>query len=106
MRSSRTALRTHTFTESVIREMTRVANEHGALNLAQGFPEHPIPAPVLEALERLSADADDAVFIGDSPHDVQAGHDAGVSTAAALWGPFPTTRWLALIGAGCAARRR
>ena len=31
---------------------------------------------------------EDAVFIGDSPHDVAAGHAAGVRTAAALWGPF------------------
>ena len=34
----RTALRTHSFTESVIREMTRVANQHDAINLSQGFP--------------------------------------------------------------------
>ena len=34
----RTARRTHGFTESVIREMTRVANMHEALNLAQGVP--------------------------------------------------------------------
>jgi aspartate/methionine/tyrosine aminotransferase len=39
----RTALRTHGFTESVIREMTRVANEHRAINLAQGFPDFPTP---------------------------------------------------------------
>ena len=49
----------------------------------------PHPAPVVEALSRLSAKADDAVFIGDSPHDVEAGRGAGVRTAAALWGPFP-----------------
>ena len=48
----------------------------------------PHPAPVVEALDRLSADASDAVFIGDSPHDVAAGNAAGVQTAAALWGPF------------------
>jgi aminotransferase len=35
--------------ESVIRDMTRVAEEAGAANLAQGFPEMPVPAPVLEA---------------------------------------------------------
>ena len=34
----RTARRTHTFTESVIREMTRVARKYAAVNLAQGFP--------------------------------------------------------------------
>src|SRR5262245_54612052 len=39
IQSARTAHRTHGFTESVIREMTRVANEHGAINLAQGFPD-------------------------------------------------------------------
>src|SRR5687768_11898047 len=45
----RTANRTHGFTESVIREMTRVANEHGAINLAQGFPDFPAPAVLKEA---------------------------------------------------------
>ena len=51
--------------------------------------EHkPHPAPVVEALRRLVAEADDAVFIGDSPHDVESGRGAGVRTAAALWGPF------------------
>lgn len=37
------------FTESVIREMTRLAMEHGAVNLAQGFPDFPAPNEVKEA---------------------------------------------------------
>jgi aminotransferase len=37
------------FTESVIREMTRLAMEHGAINLAQGFPDFAAPAEVKEA---------------------------------------------------------
>ena len=45
----RTARRTRTFTESVIREMTRVAHEHGAVNLAQGFPDFPAPDVLKEA---------------------------------------------------------
>ena len=45
----RTARRTHGFTESVIREMTRVAAEHGALNLAQGFPDFEAPDVLKEA---------------------------------------------------------
>jgi aspartate/methionine/tyrosine aminotransferase len=45
----RTATRTHGFTESVIREMTRVAAEHGALNLAQGFPDFPAPDSLKDA---------------------------------------------------------
>jgi aminotransferase len=39
----RTSQRASTFSESVIREMTRVAREHGAVNLAQGFPDFPAP---------------------------------------------------------------
>jgi aspartate/methionine/tyrosine aminotransferase len=37
------------FTESVIREMTRLAHQHDAVNLSQGFPDFPAPAPVKEA---------------------------------------------------------
>ncbi|MBK8248181.1 MAG: aminotransferase class I/II-fold pyridoxal phosphate-dependent enzyme [Gemmatimonadetes bacterium] len=43
------AQRAATFTESVIREMTRVAAQYGAINLAQGFPDFPMPAPMKEA---------------------------------------------------------
>jgi aminotransferase len=44
-----TARRTATFTESVIREMTRIAQQHEAINLAQGFPDFPMPEPMKEA---------------------------------------------------------
>jgi aminotransferase len=37
------------FTESVIREMTRLAQLHGAVNLAQGMPDFPAPAEIKEA---------------------------------------------------------
>ena len=43
------ATRTAHFTESVIREMTRLSNQHGGLNLSQGFPDFPAPAVVKEA---------------------------------------------------------
>ncbi|MEO7041542.1 MAG: aminotransferase class I/II-fold pyridoxal phosphate-dependent enzyme, partial [Gemmatimonadaceae bacterium] len=46
---TRTAQRTSTFNESVIREMTRVAHRTGAVNLAQGFPDFPMPAPMKQA---------------------------------------------------------
>ena len=48
----------------------------------------PHPEPVLTALDRLGYEPSDAVFIGDSVHDVEAGNAAGVLTIAALWGPF------------------
>jgi aminotransferase len=38
-----------TFTESVIREMTRLNHLHGGVNLSQGFPDFPAPAIVKEA---------------------------------------------------------
>lgn len=44
-----TANRTATFSESVIREMTRVAQQHGAINLAQGFPDFPMPQAMKDA---------------------------------------------------------
>ena len=44
-----TSHRTQLFTESVIREMTRVAREHDAINLAQGFPDFPAPDLLKEA---------------------------------------------------------
>ena len=47
-----TASRLAIFQESVIREMTRLANQHQAINLAQGFPDFDPPAPLIEALER------------------------------------------------------
>lgn len=48
----------------------------------------PHPEPVLFALRRLGVNADEAIFVGDSPHDMAAGREAGTETAAALWGPF------------------
>ena len=47
-----TAEHLNLFTESVIRQMTRVANEHGAINLSQGFPDFAPPAALVEAAER------------------------------------------------------
>jgi pyrophosphatase PpaX len=48
----------------------------------------PHPEPVERALEKLGADGETTVFIGDSPHDIASGRAAGVRTAGALWGPF------------------
>jgi L-glutamine---4-(methylsulfanyl)-2-oxobutanoate aminotransferase len=45
----RVSHRASTFTESVIREMTRLAMEHDAINLAQGFPDFPAPQAIKDA---------------------------------------------------------
>ncbi len=50
--SIRASAKAARFTESVIREMTRLANLHGAVNLSQGFPDFPAPEEVKEAARR------------------------------------------------------
>ncbi|MBW1760788.1 MAG: HAD-IA family hydrolase [Deltaproteobacteria bacterium] len=52
----------------------------------------PHPAPVLMALDALGSSPDDALFIGDSHHDIEAGRRAGVTTVAVTWGPLPRER--------------
>jgi aspartate/methionine/tyrosine aminotransferase len=49
--------RTANFKESVIREMTRLAINHGAVNLAQGYPDFPAPAAIKQAaIDAINAD--------------------------------------------------
>lgn len=48
----------------------------------------PDPEPVRTALDRLQVRPEHAMYVGDSPFDMLAGRAAGVTTVAALWGPF------------------
>ena len=50
----------------------------------------PDPEPLLEAARRAGVRGGEAVYIGDSIHDVVAGRAAGMTTIAVLWGPFDT----------------
>jgi aminotransferase len=47
------AARVGRFTESVIREQTRIAQIHGAINLAQGFPDFDPPERLIDALRQV-----------------------------------------------------
>ena len=58
---SRLAVRTAPFQESVIREMTRLGDEAGAVNLSQGLPEFDPPPAMLEA-------ASAAIWEGDNQY--------------------------------------
>lgn len=49
----------------------------------------PFPDPVYLALQNLQIAAQDVLFVGDSPYDIQSGRGAGVRTGAATWGPHP-----------------
>ncbi|MBR0495242.1 MAG: aminotransferase class I/II-fold pyridoxal phosphate-dependent enzyme, partial [Treponema sp.] len=46
--------RTSTFTDSVIRRMTRISNQYGAVNLSQGFPDFEPPREILERLAQVT----------------------------------------------------
>ena len=46
--------RTETFTDSVIRRMTRISLKYNAVNLSQGFPDFDPPKEILDRLEQVS----------------------------------------------------
>jgi aminotransferase len=52
MSKRRASAKAESFTESVIREMTRLAAVHDAINLGQGFPDFPAPQELKDAAAR------------------------------------------------------
>ena len=46
--------RTETFTDSVIRRMTRISNKYGAVNLSQGFPDFDPPQAIMDRLAEVA----------------------------------------------------
>jgi pyrophosphatase PpaX len=48
----------------------------------------PEPEPVLLALEQLGSTPADAIYVGDSPYDMQAARAAGVHALGVTWGAF------------------
>ena len=62
------AQRTSVFNESVIREMTRLAMLHGAMNLAQGYPDFPAPDFIKQAaIDAINADINQYAITWGSP---------------------------------------
>jgi HAD superfamily hydrolase (TIGR01509 family) len=61
-----------------------------------GFPAKPAPDVVLAALRALGASADESLFVGDSPADMEAGRRAGVKICAVRYGygkPEELAKW-------------
>lgn len=58
--------RVGTFTDSVIRRMTRISDEYGAINLSQGFPDFDPPREIMDALAK-------AVYAGPHQYSVTFG---------------------------------
>jgi pyrophosphatase PpaX len=48
----------------------------------------PDPAPLLLALEQLGVAPEQAIYVGDSPHDAACAQAAGATAMAVRWGPF------------------
>ena len=48
--------RVNTFTDSVIRRMTRISDKYGAINLSQGFPDFPPPKPMTDSLAKIASE--------------------------------------------------
>jgi len=46
--------RVNTFTDSVIRRMTRISDEHGAINLSQGFPDFDPPKAIMDRMAEVA----------------------------------------------------
>lgn len=66
-----------------------LAGRFDAVVTAGDTAEHkPSPEPLLLCLEMLGAGGTRAIYVGDSPFDVQAGAAAGMATAAVAWGVF------------------
>jgi pyrophosphatase PpaX len=64
----------------------------------------PHPEPVERALALLRSTPRDAIFVGDSPHDIEAGRAAGVFTVGVTWGAF-TPDEMARSGANAVIHR-
>lgn len=59
-----------------------------AVFLEDSLRHKPHPEPLLLALQRFGISEEQAAYVGDSRHDMQAGKAAGIRTVAALWGPM------------------
>lgn len=95
----RLADRVSGFTESAIREMTRLSLEHGAVNLGQGFPDFPAPEAIKEA-------AVQAILADDNQYTVTWGTKAFREAIAAKtartypgWETDPATQITVTCGA-------
>ncbi len=62
--------RVETFTDSVIRRMTRISDEYGAINLSQGFPDFSPPKELLDRLAQVAYEDYHQYSITFRGHDV------------------------------------
>lgn len=65
----------------------KLENYFQSVITADDVLEHkPNASPLLKALKELKAHPQEAVYIGDSPSDIEAGHNAGIKAIGVTWG--------------------
>ena len=77
--------------EMAIETFPGLANVTNHFVTMEDTDEHkPKPAPLLKGLKLLGdVPPEEAAYVGDSPHDVDAAHAARVTSVAVSWGAFP-----------------
>jgi aminotransferase len=96
---ARLSAKASTFTESVIRDMTRLAVAHGAVNLAQGFPDFSCPAELKDAAKAaIDADVNQYAITWGAPA-FRAAIAAKVAGAYPGWTVDPDTEICVTCGA-------
>ncbi|WP_045879289.1 aminotransferase class I/II-fold pyridoxal phosphate-dependent enzyme [Pseudofrankia sp. DC12] len=97
--AARLSAKASTFTESVIRDMTRLAAAHGAVNLAQGFPDFSCPAELKDAAKAaIDADVNQYAITWGAPA-FRAAITAKVARAYPGWTVDPDTEICVTCGA-------
>ncbi|HEU5204899.1 MAG TPA: aminotransferase class I/II-fold pyridoxal phosphate-dependent enzyme, partial [Candidatus Limnocylindrales bacterium] len=95
----RISRKAETFTESVIREMNRLAVEAGAVSLAQGFPDFPAPIELKEAAAAaLFADVNQYAIVAGAP-SLRRAIAAKTTRFYPDWRPDPDTDVTVVCGA-------
>ena len=95
----RTSQKTSRFPESVIRETTRIAIAHGAVNLGQGFPDFPCPQELKDAAKRAIDDDVNQYTITWGTPEFREAIAAKVARTYPGWEPDPHTEIVVTCGA-------
>jgi pyrophosphatase PpaX len=78
------------YTTQMAFDLTGIESYFDAAVCADESPRNkPSPDPIMLCLEQLGVSPGDAVYVGDSPADIQAAKAAGVDSIAVTWGVFP-----------------
>ena len=80
--------KSHDTTQMAFRAVGLAGHFDAVVTAGDTEAHKPDPEPLLLCLEMLGRSSDRAIYVGDSPYDIQAGAAAGMTTAAVAWGVF------------------